>query len=87
MVGPYVFKTLNSDGIFVFEHRDQTSYVTHESVLDLLKVPRVASVQSSPSIRVCGFKIYNAILFSNRNSRSHQTSKLKYKHFLRPSNN
>ena len=60
MAGLYVFKTLNSDGPCVFEYRDQTNYATHESVLDLLKVPRVTLVQSSHSFRVSGprIKIY-----------------------------
>ena len=52
MVGAYVFKTLNSDMSYVFEYRDQTEYVTRESVLHLLKGPRVTSVQSTHSLKV-----------------------------------
>ena len=44
MVGAYLFETLNSDRQCVFEYRYQTNYVTRESVLDQLKVPRVTSV-------------------------------------------
>ena len=54
-----MFKTFDSDRPCVFEYIDQTYYVTHESVLDLLKVPRVTLVQSSHSIRVLGPNIYN----------------------------
>ena len=82
MVCAYVFETLKCDRLCVFEYRDKTNYVTRESVLDLLKVPRVTSVRSSHSIRVPGPKIYNVIPLSIRNSRSYQTFKLEYKHIL-----
>ena len=87
MVGAYVLKMLNSDRPCVFQYRDQTNYVTRGSVLDLLKVPRVTSAQTSHSTRVYGPKIYNVILLSIRNSTSYQTFMLKYIHFLRPSSN
>ena len=87
MVGAYVFKTLNSDRPCVFDYQDQTNHVTHKSVSDLLKAPSVASVQPSLSNRVSGPKLYNVIPLSIRNSWSYQTFTLKYKHFLRQSNN
>ena len=37
LVGAYVFKTSKSDRPCVFEYRDQTNYVTRESVLALLE--------------------------------------------------
>ena len=71
MVGAHVFKTLSSDRPCVFEYRDETNDLTRKSVLDLMKFPRVTSVQSIHSNRVSGPKIYNVFPLSTRNSRSY----------------
>lgn len=84
------FKTLNSDRPIMFEYRDQSNYVTRESIMNMLEVPKVTSVQYTHLLRASGPEIYNVLPLSIRNSRSYdsyQTVKLKYKHFLGPSNN
>ena len=63
----YVFKTLSSDQPCVLEYRNQTNYVTQESILD--RSPWVPSVQSTHSIRFSGPKIYNAIPLSIKKNK------------------
>ena len=77
MVGAYVFKTLKTDRPCEIEYKDQTNYVIRKSVLSLLNVPRVTSVQSSHSFRASRPKIYNVIPLSNRNSRSFSNIRTK----------
>lgn len=79
MCGIFVFKSLDRTEWF---SRQEVTYATRASELNLLSVPFVRTVHSSRSIRIRGAHVWNNIPESIKNSVSYNSFKINFKNHL-----